>query len=59
MDPPSNPRVLDSYESPLIARLSWESRRMQMRVAFKRDFGNALDVRRLHFACYVLAERMC
>jgi len=59
MDPPSNPRVLDSYESPLIARLSWESRRMQMRVAFKRDFGNALDVRRFHFCMLCMAERMC
>ena len=37
-------RVLDTYESPLIAKLSWESTAMRLRVGFRKDFGTTVDV---------------
>ena len=50
-------RVLDSYESPLIAKLSWESRSMRLRVALKKDFGLVVDVRFVAHSEVLLAFR--
>jgi hypothetical protein len=38
-------RVLDPYESPLIAKLSWEAPHMRLRVAYRRDHVGPVDVR--------------